>query len=230
MTTAQSGTAGLRWLVDLRSSLSPVGWQGNRGTCLSFAATAGHNHARGADLSVEYLHWLCLAQPLGAGRIPSLVAALQGTGQPEGAQWPYDPERDENVDYAPPPEVVGPFHTAAVTLIPSDAATVVGSLQAAVPPIIGLRVSDAFHRSTGVVDDDDPGTDGHAVVAVGAAEATGDLPAAGLHAGDVLLLVRNSWGISWGVQGHALLTPRTWNAVVVAALTIGPHLQSGTSP
>lgn len=230
MTSASSRNAGLRWLVDLRPELGPVGWQGNRGTCLSFATTAGHDHSRGLALSVEYLHWLCRAQPLGAGKIPSLVAALRNTGQPEDAQWPYGPTRDEDVEYGPPPEVIGPFHTADVALIATDATAAVGSLQAGVPPVIGLRVSHAFHRSTGIVDDDDPGTDGHAVLAVGAAAVAGDVPGSGLKAGDVLVLVRNSWGVGWGVQGHALLTPRTWNAVVLAALTVTPHRPPGTSP
>lgn len=229
MTSAHSGSAGLRWLVDRRAELCSAAEQGNRGTCLSFAATASHDHSRGLALSVEYLHWLCRAQPLGAGQIPSLVAALGGTGQPEGEQWPYDPARDEAVGYAPPPTVVGPFRTAGVTRITTDAATVVTSVEAGVLPVIGLRVSDAFYRSTGVVDDDDPGTDGHAVLAVGAAAVMGDVPSSGLQNGDVLVLVRNSWGVGWGMRGHALLTPRTWNAVVLAALTISPHSSPGTS-
>lgn len=230
MTTAGTAAADLRWLVDLRSQLGPVGSQGNRGTCLSFATTAGHDHSRGLALSVEYLHWLCRAQPLGAGKLPSLVASLRQIGQTEEVQWPYDPHRDESAAYAPPPEAVGPLYTGDVNLLATDVAAIVSSLQAGVPAIIGLRVHDAFHRSTGVVDDDHPGTDGHAVLAVGAAEITGDLPGAGLHGGDLLVLIRNSWGAGWGAQGHALLTPRTWNATVLAALTVTPHLSPGTSP
>lgn len=222
MAPANTGGSGLHWLADRRADLGAVGWQGNRGTCLSFATTAGHDHTRSLTLSVEYLHWACHTQPLGAGKIASLVTALKNHGQPEDGQWPYDPACDEVADYAPPPEAVGPFYTADVALIASDAATVASHVQRGVLPIIGLRVSDAFYRSTGVVDDDDPGTDGHAVLAVGAATVTEDVPTAGMSAGDLLVLVRNSWGVEWGVQGHALLTPRTWEAVVLLALTVTP--------
>lgn len=225
-----TGSRGLRWLVDRRGEVGTVGWQGGRKTCLSFAATASHDHRRSQSLSVEYLHWATRAEPLGAGRIPSLVTALSRTGHPADVQWLYDPDRDEDVDYQPPADAVGPFHTADVALINHDPVTIIDHVQRGELPIIALRVHDAFQRSNGVVDSDDRGSDGHAVLAVGAATIDGALPSQGLSDGDPLILIRNSWGVGWGVQGHALLTPRTWSAVVLAALTVTPRSGAKTAP
>jgi len=225
-----TGTAPLRWIIDRRSELGAVRWQGDRGTCLSFAATSSHDHQRAAIMSVEYLHWATTTQPLGAGKIPSLVTALTRQGQPPEPQWPYDPDRDETVGYRPPLTATGPFHTADVALVGHDTTAVVDELQRGSLPVIGLRVSGAFYGSTGVVDSDDPGTDGHAVLAVGAATIDAGGQVAGLQPGDPLILIRNSWGDGWGAQGHALLTPRTWSAVVLAALTVTPHSSPGNMP
>jgi hypothetical protein len=53
-------------IVDLSGSLGPVRDQGNRGTCLAFATTAGHESTRlsdlggpRTDLSEELLYWAC---------------------------------------------------------------------------------------------------------------------------------------------------------------------------
>lgn len=227
-------TAPLRWLIDRRSEIGAVGWQGDRGTCLSFAATAGHEHKAASVLSIEYLHWTTTQQPLGAGKIPSLVTALTANGQPPETQWPYDPHRDEAADYRPPPTATGPFQTADVTLVGHDTNTVITALKTGSLPVIALRVSGAFYASTGVVDSDDPGSDGHAVLAVGAATVTstvaGTSRSGGLQPGDPLILIRNSWGVGWGAQGHALLTPRTWSAIVLAALTVTPQVSTGGPP
>lgn len=216
-------TTALRWLVDRRGELGAPGWQGDRGTCLSFAGTAGHENQTATPLSVEYLHWATTKQPLGSGKIPSLVTALDRVGHPPEAQWPYDPYRDETIDYEPPATAIGPHHKANVALVSHEADAVIDELRSGTLPVIALLINAAFYAGTGVIDSDEPGTDGHAVVAVGAATLAADLTAGGsvpLMAGEPLILIRNSWGSRWGAQGHALLTPRTWRALVLAALTV----------
>ncbi len=82
-------------VADFRPQLGPVRDQGPRGTCLSFAVTAAHEHARrrrrGAlldDLGEEILYWLC-KQVDGdsvAGTYPGSAAkALTDTGQSAAA-------------------------------------------------------------------------------------------------------------------------------------------------
>ena len=217
----------LRWLVDRRTETGPVGDQGGRGTCLSFAATAAHDHERRTSLSIEYLHWATARYPLGTGRIASLVAALGREGQPPEAQWPYDRELDETTAYSPPPQVSGPFDQADVALIAHEQLEVTQQLQAGVLPVIGLRVNAAFLAGGGVIDSAEVGSDGHAVLAVGVAELDSPVPIGDLQPNDPLVLVRNSWGPRWGASGHALLTPRTWSAVVITALTVIPRVSSG---
>lgn len=216
----------MRWLVDRRSETGPIGQQGGRGTCLSFAATAAHDHGRGTPLSIEYLHWATARYPLGAGRIASLVAALSREGQPPEAQWPYDRDLDETAAYSPPPQVSGPFSHADVALITHEQAEVTQQLRAGVLPVIGLRVNAAFLAGGGVIDSAEAGSDGHAVLAVGVAELDSPVPIGDLQPNDPLVLVRNSWGPRWGAGGHALLTPRTWSAVVITALAVLPRASS----
>jgi hypothetical protein len=219
----------LRWLVDLRPSLPPVADQGLRETCLAFASTAAHEHHYGQPLSVEYLHWASTLFPGGAGTLPSLRSALAVRGQPPEPQWPYDGDRVEDASYAPPATVMGPFATAAVTATGHAADDILDELRLGRPAIVGLRVNDTFRRAAGgVVDTEAPGTDGHAVVAVAVAEAANDLPGLGISAGERLIGVRNSWGPGWGNNGHALLTPRTWAALVLVAVGVTPTAASPT--
>lgn len=177
-------------------------------------------------MSIEYLHWASARYPLGAGRIPSLVTALSREGQPPEAQWTYERDLDETVAYFPPPQLSGPFSRADVALIEHEQGEVTQQLRAGVLPVIGLRVNAAFLAGGGVIDSAEAGSDGHAVLAVGVAELDSRVPVGDLQPDDPLVLVRNSWGPLWGAGGHALLTPRTWSAVVIAALTVLPRASS----
>src|SRR6266508_4574515 len=79
-------------VVDLSAVLGPVRDQGNRGTCLAFATTAGHESTRlsdlgdpRTDLSEELLYWACkqLEGNTSSGTKPAAAArALAETGQP----------------------------------------------------------------------------------------------------------------------------------------------------
>src|SRR5580700_6117254 len=159
----------LSWIVDRRSTLAPAGDQSGRLTCLSWALTTAHEFtAANGPLSVEYLHWNAGKYPGGRGTVLGTAAALRTEGQPADMQWPYlDDNDDADPQYGPPKTVIGPFATAAVRLSAIDVDAVIADLKSGRLPVVALRVTDAFLLAAGgVVGQDGPGIDGHAVTAV----------------------------------------------------------------
>jgi Papain family cysteine protease len=212
----------LRWIVDRRSGISPVGDQGRRRTCLAWAATAAHEGHVLNPLSVEFLHWACDPPTGGRGTIAGLVSALGNKGQPPSGQWPYDSSTDDsNPSYAPPASVSGPFHTALIRLVDVTPNSLASELIDGRLPVAGLRITPAFLAARGgIVHGSEAGTDGHAVAVVGIAEiaqAVGPLPV-----GERLICVRNSWGSSWGIAGFALVAETAWLACSILAVVLEP--------
>jgi hypothetical protein len=213
----------LVWVVDERRALPPVIHQGRRPTCLALATTTAHNHQRQADHSVEYLHYKSRSYGFGVGSISAISSALALDGQPPEDQWPYDTGLDEAVTLpAPPSALGGPFMQARVRAAPTSPASILTELEAGQLPVVGLKVTLPFARAEGgVVLEAGLPADGHAVTVVGAATYRGaDHPL--LARNDTLLLVRNTWGPSWGRDGHALVGPAAWAAMTVAALVVEP--------
>jgi hypothetical protein len=218
----------LSWIVDMRTALPPAGDQGGRLTCLSWALTAAHEiTASDGPFSVEYLHWSSGNYPGGRGTVLAAAGALRADGQPEEPQWPYLERNDDSEPgYLPPPTVVGPYAKASVQLSRVDVDTVVSDLTSGRLPVVALRVTDAFLAATGgVVGPDGPGADGHAVAAVGAAQYTGPQDLGVLRSGDRLVCVRNSWGLGWGVYGHALITEVALAECALGSLVVEPIRQ-----
>jgi hypothetical protein len=216
----RSARPDMRWIIDRRADMPPVGSQGMRRTCLAWAATTA-NEVRGSDrLSVEYLHWACGLPPNKRGTAKGLRMALNTKGQPLESQWPYSESTDDSAaDYSPPASVTGPYYSAIVRRIRTDPATLADSLAAGQLPVVGLRITRAFlYASGGIVHTSDAGTDGHAVTVVGIAEtlrAVGSVPGR-----ERLICIRNSWGGSWGVAGHALVTNTAWSACAILGLVL----------
>jgi len=216
----------LNWIVDHRPTVSPVGDQGPRQTCLAWAATAAHEqHVRDA-LSVEYLHWAS-DPPAGArGTLPGLVSGLGNKGQPPAAQWTYDEDLDETAaTYMPPSSITGPFRRSLIRIVDESPDGLIKELSEDRLPIAGIRVTQALLTAPGgMVDGSDAGTDGHAVAVVGVAETV--VPLASIPTGARLICVRNSWGPTWGTKGYALVTETAWAACVVFAVVLEPATAS----
>jgi Cysteine protease len=124
--------------------------------------------------------------------------ALAQEGQPIEPAWPYSPI--QAVPWAPPSFSNPLFKT---TMVPGKPAftDLAATLDKKVPVILGLVITDAFFRpdALGIVSDITPDTErgGHAVLAVGH----------GLdQAGQEAVLIRNSWGPGWGLDGYAWLS------------------------
>lgn len=188
---------------DLRPALLAVRSQGNRPTCLAFATSAANENLTRVDeyLSVEYLYFHAVARTPGASphagtTMEAAAEALLHDGQPVETHWPYLDATP--VGWAPPTLSTQPFRgTLRVGRLSFD--EMVAELDAERPVVLGLLISDAFYmpdpEGRVVPDAGDIVRGGHALLAIGhGADRDGQF-----------LLVRNSWGTDWGINGHAWL-------------------------
>ena len=192
--------------ADMRALLPPVRDQGQRGTCVAFAVTAAHEAARAAgavaaeDLSEEALFWGCKLIDGNwdwGTRFESAAAALAATGQPPEAIWPYEPRRLAGIPYNPPGARTDAWHTSGMGPALLDLASVRLEIDVGRPVVLGLTVFDSlyFPSAAGRIDVPavrSPSRGRHAVLAVG-------------YDADALL-IRNSWGQSWGLDGYGWLS------------------------
>jgi hypothetical protein len=144
----------------------------------------------------------------------SMLKALELDGQPHEAGWPYIP--DPVIDLAawkPPSGIVQLFRRDG-DFIPATVDEIVSKLDSGLPVLMSISVSDAFYipGNNGVIDSaekPDP-MRRHAVVAVGH----------GVRRSERVILIRNSWGPDWGIEGYAwltesYLTPRLRRAAIL---------------
>jgi hypothetical protein len=206
--------------IDLRSNWSAARDQGLRNSCLAFATTDAHEAAHGLanSLSVEHLYYHA------AQRMPNKTGALGLTfestdnalvtdGQPPESDWQYQ-ATDPN-PWLPPP--VSRLWYGQLTIVyGQSAAGVLAGLRANRPIVLGLKLTSEWLavrdvrepiRGTGA------GLSGHAVLAVG----FGEHQAAG-----PVLLIRNSWGEGWGLQGHAWIEQSYLADKLIGYSTVAP--------
>lgn len=215
-------------IKDFRAALGPVRHQGRRPTCLAFAASDVHRHARQHPelLCVEWLYFH-VSQHAGTGphdgtTMPDTRAVLKSIGQPVETVWPYS-MMPPNPGSWQPPATAHPSMTCGSTGCGNGLHAVRQRIDSDLPVVIGLFTSDTFNQPQSWVREGDEvilapdlghpidDTRGHAVTVVG----RGD------YAGEAVLLLRNSWGDRWGANGHAwvresYLGPRLAGAFVIS--------------
>jgi hypothetical protein len=173
---------------------------------LAFALSAAHEHhtKRASHLSVEHLFYhgvrrMPLSDPAFGITMPAGSAALAEDGQPLDKHWPYADDQPAAQAWVPPAKL-GRLYRSNSARAPMDLAALISQLDAGKPIVLGLLITTCFFRcqSDGFLpaEDPDPVRGSHAVVAVGH----------GRNADGPHLLVRNSWGESWGANGHAWLS------------------------
>jgi C1A family cysteine protease len=195
---------------DHSAQLGAVRDQGKRGTCLAFGVTAAHEKARlrrrggeRAVLGEELLHWRC-KQIDGDGQDgtgpASAAQALHDPGQSAAELWPYDGGRDEqDPAYAPPAGALeaDAMRLANLSSTSSDAAEIRERIREGHAVVLGLDLWPGFYSAHGGILSAPSAPElfgeGHAVTVVGFDESA------------EWLLIRNSWGESWGEGGHARL-------------------------
>ena len=196
--------------TDLRPLFGPVRDQGQRPTCLAFAASDAHAALRPdwAPLSCEFAFYHAQRRsnrsPVQGATVGSMLEALRHDGQPAEAGWPYLTTLPSDHDDWLPPANVNPIFRRGGAATADVLATVIGKLDQQEPVILLITLSGSFFAPTidGIVDTGqgeapDPVLR-HAIIAVGH----------GTINGSTAILSRNSWGQAWGINGHAWLTER----------------------
>lgn len=215
-------------MIDHAPELLDVRDQGLRGTCLAFAATAVHEHARSrrrakacAPLSVELLFWRSKqldGYPSEDGTTFQAVrAALTDPGQPDEALWPYEDARDHTNAYDPPAAALRADELRRATLRPiaAEPDAIRAAIEAGHSVVVGIELWDGFYECESA-DLLAPNTDldgaGHAVCLVGLDEDRRSVK------------VRNSWGTHWGEHGYAWLSIEALPEVLREAWTADDDL------
>ena len=188
---------------DLRHLFGPARDQGARPTCMAFAASDTHAAVRPGwvPLSCEYAYFHALKRDCGNpddGTTPSAtLAAIREDGQPPETAWAYMSRVPSDVALWKPPANVGTVFRRASAHDRASLAAIHKRLDAGTPVIVTMCLSDAFYRpdANGIIDAAEPPDPRrrHAVVAAGF----------GARNGSRLILMRNSWGADWGVDGYA---------------------------
>lgn len=172
--------------------------QGNRGSCVAFSLAGIKGVPSNLLLSPEYAYLATVHQSPAwkpnAGLDVRIAIAATGTGLPEDHHFPY--QQNEPGQPLPPMPSGLSLHGPDLTLLATDLDKIKQWLGLGRPVGVLVSTTQSFMRPIdGVVAFEAnvfPGR--HAVVIVGYGHD---------QLGTEHYLICNSWGVSWGVNGHA---------------------------
>lgn len=192
--------------VDLRDQFGPVRDQGERPTCMAFAASDAHAAARPdwEPLSCEYAYFHALKRdgglPHEGATTGGMLEAIREDGQPPEVEWPYLKAVPRDIATWKPPANAEPLFRRGSNCGTKNCGAIKTQLDTGKPVVLTMCLSDAFFcpDEDGLVAANEPPDPHrrHAVIAVGHGEK----------AGERVFLIRNSWGDDWGIDGYAWIT------------------------
>jgi hypothetical protein len=196
--------------TDLRHLFGPVRDQGQRPTCLAFAASDTHASLRDGwvPLSCEYAFYHAQrrsSRTAAQGSIlTDMLGALREDGQPEESAWPYLQTLPADLaKWEPPADVEQLFRRSGEPDVYAID-IVLALLDRGVPALVLLYLSRSFYFAGPNDFIDETAGEGpdfnrrHAVIAVGH----------GVTNSQRAILIRNSWGNRWGVEGYGWLSEK----------------------
>lgn len=191
---------------DLRHMFGPARDQGARPTCMAFAASDAHAALRAGwePLSCEFAYYHALkidgGEPHEGATPDGMLKAIKAEGQPPETVWEYLPQPPADKASWKPPANASPLYKRASEYDSALLTAIEERLDAGCPVIFTMALSDSFYipDGDGVIAVDEPPDQNrrHAVIAVGY----------GTRGTERMYLVRNSWGILWGIDGYAWIS------------------------
>lgn len=206
--------------IDFSARLGIARDQGQRPTCLVFAGSDLNAASKGVGhLSTEFLchHAAKLSgdwQPGRGFQMEHVLGAVRAPGQPLETFYPYQHDSHE----APLTEPAGEFELHASPSVRRQdmtTAEVVNVLTGGKPVGLVVQVCQALMTPKEGIIDFDPlvlPDQYHAVVGVGVGVDS--------DTGEGHVLLRNSWGESWGIAGHAWMSVALLDILLVESFLI----------
>lgn len=188
---------------DLRYMLGPARDQGTRPTCVAFAVSDTHAAMRPdwVPLSCEYAFYHAIQQtgqkPDRGVTLKAMLMSLRKEGQPHEDKWGYLLKLPTDILQWKPPANSEPVFRRDSDLGRVSVDEILRLLNTRIPAIVTMCLSSSFFSpgKSGIISTNEPADPAirHAVIAVGH----------GRKNNTTFILVRNSWGTTWGIHGCA---------------------------